>query len=87
MAFLKSEGFEKKLGDAFPTKSDSYPIEMLIGNDYYFDLLLPWKVDLRPSLWLFQFELGWILGECCYGENDNVELLCWSALWGLYPRV
>jgi len=68
-AFLKSEGFENTLADACPTKSDSYPIEMLIGNNYYFDLLLPQKVDLRPGLWLFPSKLGWILGGCCYGEN------------------
>lgn len=85
MAFLKSEGYENKLADAPPTKSDSYPIEMLIGNDYYFDLLLPRKVDLRPGLWLFQSKLGWILGGRCHIENRN--LLYWSALLGFHPWV
>ena len=73
MAFLESEGFENKLADVPPTKSDTYLIEMLIGNDYYFNLLLPRKVDLRPGLWLLQSKLGWALGGRCHTENETVE--------------
>ena len=35
---------------------------MLIGNDYYFDLLQPRKLDLGGYLSLFHSKLGWILG-------------------------
>jgi len=35
---------------------------MLIGNDYYFDLLEPRKMDLGGGLFLFHSMLGWILG-------------------------
>lgn len=38
------------------------PIEILIGNDYYFELLQPRKVDLGNSLFAFQTKLGWVLG-------------------------
>ena len=47
--FLRSEGLESKLADVLPVKPDSSPVEMLIGNDYYFDLLLPRKMDLRQA--------------------------------------
>ena len=35
---------------------------MLIGNDYYFDLLEPHKLDLGGGLYFFNSKLGWILG-------------------------
>ena len=35
---------------------------MLIGNDYYFDLLQPRKIDLGNNLYLFQSKLGWVFG-------------------------
>ena len=54
VTFIKSEGLETKLADVLPTESECYPVEMLIGNDYYFDLLLPRKIELRPGLCLFQ---------------------------------
>ena len=51
--------------------ADSQPcdavIEMLIGNDYYFDLLEPRKRDLSGSLFLFHSKLRWVLG----GELSN----------------
>ena len=72
-AFLKSKGWESKLADVLPVKADSSPVEMLIGNDYYFDLLLPRKMNLRPGLCLFQSRLGWILGERCPMENSASE--------------
>ena len=51
-------------------ESEHYPVEMLIGNDYYFDLLLPRKIDLRPGLCLFQSRLGWIVGGR-YTDDDS----------------
>jgi len=55
----------------FPAKSDSYLTEMLIRNEYYFDLLLPWKTDLIPGLQLFQSKLGWILGGRCHTDSET----------------
>ena len=45
ITFIKSEGLEGKLADGLPTESECYPVEILVGNDYYFDLLLPRKID------------------------------------------
>ena len=71
ITFLMSERFKNKLANVLPAKSDSCPIKMLIENDYYFDLLLPRKIDLRPGLWLFQSKLGWILGGRYHAESDT----------------
>jgi len=56
MHFLKGEFAEGKL----LTMSSS--IEMLIGIDYYFDLLEPRKMDMSGGLSLFHSKLGWIFG-------------------------
>ena len=62
IAFLKNDGWESKLADTLPCESEYSSIEMLIGNNYYFELLLPRKDELGNSLFLFQLKLGWILG-------------------------
>ena len=49
---------------------DSSPVEMLIGIDYYFDLLLQRKMDLRLGLCLFQSR---ILGGRCPTESSTSE--------------
>ena len=61
-SFLRNEGWESKLADTLPSKAESMSIEMLVGNDYYFDLLLPRKMELGGGLSLVQSKLGWILG-------------------------
>ena len=62
-----------KLADTLPTESECYPVEMLIGNDYYFDLLLPRKIELRPGLYLFQSRLGWIISGRCQTESADAS--------------
>ena len=42
--FLKGEFVDGKLADSLPCHAESSSIEMLIGNDYYFDLLEPRKM-------------------------------------------
>ena len=44
LIFLKNEGREPKLADTLLSESEHGSIEMLIGNDYYFELLLPRKM-------------------------------------------
>ena len=39
LQFLKREFAEGKLADSLPYHAESSSIEMLIGNDYYFELL------------------------------------------------
>jgi len=51
--FLKGEFVEGKLADSLLYHAESSSIEMLIGNDYYFDLLESRKMDLGGGLFLF----------------------------------
>ena len=45
VTFLKSKDWETKLADTLPTDSEDASVELLIGDDYYFDLLLPRKME------------------------------------------
>ena len=50
-----------ELDDSIPTESESSTIELLIGNDYYLDLILSKKIEIQPGLYLLSSKLGWIL--------------------------
>jgi len=50
------------LADALPPISWITKIDMLIGNNLYFDLLEPQKLDVQGGLFLLNSKLGWILG-------------------------
>ena len=46
LEFLNKEFTKGKLADTLPCQVESSIIEILIGNDYYFDLLQPRKMEL-----------------------------------------
>jgi len=71
VAFLKSADWESKLADTLPNGSEHTSIELLIGNGYYFDLLLPRKMEFGAGLFLFQSKLGWILGGRYFTTVDS----------------
>ena len=52
---------EENLSDSSPTKRENTTIELLIGNDYYLDLILPRKVEIQSGLYMLASKLGWIL--------------------------
>ena len=52
---------EENLADSLPTKKENTTIELLIGNDYYLDFILPQKVEIQPGLYMLASKLGWIL--------------------------
>jgi len=56
--FLKESTLEDKLADTIVTSAEVFQVDMLVGNDYYFDLLQPRKIDLGNGLYLFQSKLG-----------------------------
>ena len=72
LEFLKNEGWEKNLANTLPTDTELSPVEMLIGNDYYFELLQPRKIDLGNNLFAFQTKLGWVFGEKTQANMDKV---------------
>ena len=68
--FLNKKFGQDMLADSLPHYTESATINMLIGNDCYFDLLEPQKLDLGGGLFLFNSKLGWILG----GQTENTAL-------------
>ena len=54
---------DKALADTLPTELETSTIDLLIGNDYYLDLILPQKVEIQPGLYMLGSKLGWILAE------------------------
>ena len=49
------------LADTLPCKGESSTIDLLVGNDYYLDLVISKKVEIQPVLYLLESNLGWIL--------------------------
>ena len=49
-----------KLADNLPTKDETSSIELLIGNDYYLDLVLMQRIQIQPALYSL---FGWLLTE------------------------
>ena len=51
------------MADSFPTEFESSSLDILIGNDYYFDFIEPemFPVHGHGSLYLVGSKLGWIL--------------------------
>ena len=49
------------LADSIPRESESSSVELLIGNDYYLDIILSQKIEIQPGLYLLASKLAWIL--------------------------
>ncbi|XP_052762257.1 uncharacterized protein LOC128204895 [Mya arenaria] len=58
-----------ELADELPTRYESSPIDVLIGNDYYLDFIQNEKLSVQPGLYLLSSKLGWILS----GRSDDVD--------------
>ena len=71
--FLKESSMKDKLADTLVTNTESFQVDMLLGNDYYFDLLQPRKMDLGNGLFLFQLKLGWVCGGKVTAETEVVS--------------
>ena len=52
---------EFSLADDLPSKGEISSIDLLIGNDYYLDMILPQKIEIQPGLYMLGSKLGWIL--------------------------
>ena len=52
------------LADSIPYKDESSTIDILLGNDYYLDLVMcmgEQRKEVSPGLYLIPSKLGWIL--------------------------
>ena len=50
-----------ELADTIPVKKESCNIDLLIGNDYYVDIVSAKRIMLSDGLYLFGSKFGWIL--------------------------
>ena len=69
------------LADTLPVIKETSTIALLIGNDYYLDIILPEKFELQPGLYLLESKLGWIItGRTAEKSDENQEqsLLTWN---------
>ena len=73
MKFLNDSLLEDKLADILVTNTESFQDDMLLGNDYYFDLLQLRNIDLGNGLFLFQSQLGWVCGGKVTAETELVS--------------
>ena len=65
---------ELKLADDPPTENRHIKIDILIGNDYYDDLMKTDKIEVEKGLYLVNSTLGWMFsGRVPDGSNDDQE--------------
>ena len=57
------------LADTIPLETESSQVELLVGNDYYLDIILSQKIEVQPGLYLLSSKLGWILT----GRSSELE--------------
>ena len=50
-----------QLADTLPVKFENSTVDILIGNDYYLDLILPERIEIQKGFYLLASKLGWIL--------------------------
>ena len=46
------------MADTIPSETETSAIELLIGNDYYLDIILSQKIEVQPGLYLLASKLG-----------------------------
>ena len=64
-----------QLADTLPSELEVSTVELLIGNDYYSELISPERKRLSPGLYLLVSHLGWILsGRLPTEERKTSEL-------------
>ncbi|MCG8034488.1 MAG: DUF1759 domain-containing protein [Candidatus Thiodiazotropha taylori] len=66
-----------ELADSFPSEDESSNIELLVGNDFYLDIVLSQRIEINPGLYLLGSKLGWILTG---RTNDDNPDICESSL-------
>jgi len=76
---LRSFIKEADLADDIPVKNESSRVDLLIGNDYYLDIVLSQRIELQPGLYLLASKVGWIItgrnNEEHYKDNSESSLL------------
>ena len=73
-----------QLADHYSITSSAAPVDILIGNDLYHDLMLPRKIELQPGIHLQESRLGWILSvrTNCSGTDNSLTHSLTNAACG-----
>jgi len=59
------------LADSFPAAPTQAPIDILLGSDFYNDVMLPDRREIVPGLYLLQSRLGWVFsGRVRHAQTD-----------------
>lgn len=62
------------MADTIPSETESSTVELLVGSNYYLDIILPQKIEVQPGLYLLVSKLGWILtGRTSESESTANE--------------
>ena len=63
------------LADTLPTQHETTNMDILIGNNYYLDLIEPMRIQLEGGLYLLGSKLGWILtGRTTSNSSTALEV-------------
>ena len=73
-----------ELADTIPVKKESCNINLLVGNDYYADIVSAKRVMLSDGLYLFWSKVGWILSgrtknEYIAPKRNSLTMLTYSS--------
>ena len=63
---------EFPLADDLPKETETSSVELLIGNDYYLDIILPQKIEVQTGLYMLGSKLGWILSARTSENVSNI---------------
>ena len=78
---------EFPLADDLPKETDSSSIELLIGNDYYLDIILRQKIEVQASLYMLGSKFRWILsGRKSEITNETSEASMLIMTYGTEVR-
>ena len=62
------------MADSIPSQTESSTVELLIGSDYYLDIILSQEIEVQPGLYLLASKLGWKLtGRTSEAESSLNE--------------
>ncbi|XP_060551133.1 uncharacterized protein LOC132712731 [Ruditapes philippinarum] len=64
-----------EMADTITKQHETCEIEMLLGNDYYLDIVLCQKLEIQPGLYILSSRYGWILtGRVKKDEQENQDI-------------
>ena len=64
------------LADTLPSQMETCTLEILIGNDHYYDVMLDKQEAVQENFYVLESKLGWILsGRTTIRESQDENIL------------